>query len=133
MSDTNPRLERVGALIMSSALLLSIVWTIYAIATNKFELLGVIRVGHHVNYIFWMAVLALLIADTDVAKAIREGSFLRVQIRCWGLWWLLQYAVLTLQSSSFKHIANQSFVIVGCLLAIYSVATVFKPAFSSST
>jgi hypothetical protein len=129
MNDPNPRLEHVGALVMSSALLLSIVSTVYEIATHDFEVLGAIRVGHDVNYIFWLAVLALLLADTDVAKAIREGSFLRAQVRCWGLWWLLQYAVLMVQLLPFKHVANQSFLVAGCLLAFYSVIAAFRPNF----
>jgi hypothetical protein len=129
MNEPNPRLEHVGSLILSSALLLSIVRTIYEIATHDFELLGVIRAGHDVNYIFWLAILALLIADTDTAKVVHEGSFVRAQVRCWGLWWLLQYAVLMIQFLPFKHIANESFLIAGSLLAIYSVIAAFKPTF----
>ena len=129
MNDPNPRLERVGALIMSSALLLSIVSTIYEIATHDFEVLGVIRAGHEVNYIFWLAILALLVADTNVTKAVHEGLFLRAQVRCWGFWWLLQYVLLMVQSLPFKHIANQSFLIAGCFVGIYSVIAAFKPSF----
>lgn len=129
MNDPNPKLEHVGALIMSCALLLSIVWTIYEIATHDFQLLGTIRVGHDVSYIFWLAVLALLIADTDVAKAVHEGSFLRAQVRCWGLWWLLRYTVLMAQLLPFTHLANQCFLVAAFLLAIYSVIAAFKPTF----
>jgi hypothetical protein len=129
MNKPNPRLERVGTLIMSCALLLSIVWNIYEVATHNFDVLRTIRVGRDVNFIFWLAILALLVADTDVANAIHEDTFLRAQVRCWGLWWLLQFAVLMAQSSSFKYLANQSFVAAGCLLGIYSVMAVFNPAF----
>src|ERR1700728_1946765 len=110
MNKPNPRLERVGTLIMSCALFLSIVWNIYEVATHNFDVLRTIRVGRDVNFIFWLAILALLVADTDVANAIHEDTFLRAQVRCWGLWWLLQFAVLMAQSSSFKYLANQSFV-----------------------
>jgi hypothetical protein len=71
--------------------------------------------------------LFFMISGTDWPARLRRSPFVRVQLECWSLWLFLLGFYFALESEPAAEFANLGFLIAACLLAGYSLVSLFCP------